>query len=54
MSSKKTEAATTTSKQQPAQANQFRAIGPGAIAGAVVHTPKKKPVAQKITSPRQA
>ncbi|OCX14662.1 hypothetical protein QV13_19675 [Mesorhizobium hungaricum] len=40
--------------KQPALASQYRAIGPAAIAAALLHTPKSKKPAHKITSPRAA
>jgi hypothetical protein len=35
-------------------ANQYRAIGPAAIAAALLHMPKKKKPAQKFITPRAA
>ena len=49
--SRKTE---TQRSSQPALANQYRAIGPAAIAAALLHMPKKKKPVQKIVSPRAA
>jgi len=44
----------TSRAQQPALANQYRAIGPAAIVAALLHTAKKKKPAPKIVSPRAA
>jgi hypothetical protein len=40
--------------KQPALANQYRSIGPAAIAAALLHAPKKKKPTQKFITPRAA
>jgi hypothetical protein len=40
--------------KQPALATQYRAIGPAAIAAALLHTPKKQKPVQKFIAPRAA
>lgn len=42
------------SVKQTALASQYRAIGPAAIAAALLHTTKKKKPAQKFIAPRVA
>jgi hypothetical protein len=40
--------------KQPTLASQYRAIGPAAIAAALLHTPKKQKPVQKFIAPRAA
>jgi hypothetical protein len=40
--------------KQPTLASQYRAIGPAAIAAALLHTPKKQKPVQKFITPRAA
>jgi hypothetical protein len=40
--------------KQPSLASQYRAIGPAAIAAALLHIPKKKKPTQKFIAPRVA
>lgn len=40
--------------QPAALDSQYRAIGPAAIAAALLHTPKKKKPVQKFIAPRAA
>jgi hypothetical protein len=40
--------------KQPALASQYRAIGPAAIAAALLHTARKQKPAQKFIAPRAA
>jgi hypothetical protein len=42
------------SSKQPMLASQYRAIGPAAIAAALLHTTKTKKPAQKFILPRAA
>jgi hypothetical protein len=42
------------SAKQPALASQYRAIGSAAIVAALLHTTKKKKVAQKFIAARAA
>lgn len=42
------------SSKQQAPVTQYRAIGPAAIAAALIHMSRKKQVVQKITTPRPA
>ncbi len=51
MSRSKTE---TSRAKQPALASQYRAIGPAAIAAALLHTAKTKKPPQKFVAPRAA
>jgi hypothetical protein len=40
--------------KQPALAHQYRAIGPAAVAAALLHMTRKQKPVQKIISPRPA
>ncbi|MET3790579.1 hypothetical protein [Aquamicrobium terrae] len=40
--------------EKPVLANQYRAIGPAAVAAALMHMTKKKKPVQKFISPRPA
>lgn len=40
--------------KQPALANQYRAIGPAAVAAALLHVTRKKKPVQKFIAPRAA
>lgn len=40
--------------KQPTLATQYRAIGPAAIAAALLHAPKKQKPVQKFIAPRAA
>jgi hypothetical protein len=40
--------------ERPVLANQYRAIGPAAVAAALMHMSKKKKPVQKFISPRPA
>ncbi len=40
--------------EKPILANQYRAIGPAAVAAALLHMNKKKKPAQKFIAPRPA
>lgn len=40
--------------KQPALANQYRAIGPAAVAAALLHVTRKKKPVQKFITPRAA
>ncbi|MET3661322.1 hypothetical protein [Aquamicrobium ahrensii] len=40
--------------EKPVLANQYRAIGPAAVAAALLHVNKKKKPVQKFIAPRHA
>ncbi len=40
--------------EKPALASQYRAIGPAAVAAALMHVSKKKKPVQKFIAPRHA
>jgi hypothetical protein len=42
------------SSKQPMLASQYRAIGPAAVAAAVLYVTRKKKIAQKFITPRAA